>query len=361
MLRFPAPTRGAHTVRVRPSAVPPQRLIHRARRAPLLLATLLTSVSPVLWAQGTTGQSGGAQAVTPADVRLLAEVHVTLSAVHDSADARAAQARNKTRDAQGELAQQKREAVTQVLSARGLTEERFQRLRYAVSTDASLRTTFDSVVAVLTGAPTPGRVEPAAAAPGAVPASALPSGLAGTHVGHVTTSYVDTPDKSGLLPMAFAEATIASQHATLAARTPDELASMQLHAGHVLHALDPSRMPSGPGKGYGLRKAAGGVAQHIELAAKEPSATPAITTHAPHIAAAARATLARMEQAITIAAQIRSATDPAAAAGLVAQLASLCSQLVSGADLNADGRVDFGNGEGGLRQAQEHVTLMLRR
>lgn len=328
----------------------------------LVALAVALAVPSSLCAQGTAaGATPPAEAaVTPAQVRLLAELHVSLAAVHDSADARAAQARNKTRDAQQELAKQKREAVTRTITARGLTEDGFQRLRYVVSTDAQLRAQFDSVVATLTGAPLPGRVA-AAVVPGFVAASVLPSGMAGTHVGHVTTSYVDTPDKAGLLPMAFAEAAVAAQHATLATRTPNDLAAMQLHAGHVLHALDPTVVATGPGKGFGLRKASGGVAQHIELAAKEPSATPAITTHAPHIAAAARATLTRAEQAIAIANQIRGAADAKTAASLVAQLASLCAQFTTGADLNADGKVTWDKGEGGLQQAEEHVRLMLAR
>ncbi len=337
----------------------------------VVAALMAVSLPGVANAQ-TTGTSGGssstggsqppstpaASALTPEAIRTLAETHVMLSAVHDSADARAAQAKNKTKEAQTELAHQKRTAIAQALQTKGYKEEDFQRLRFVVSTNAEYRAQFDSVVAKLTGAPIPGRVA-AAVVPGFVPAAQLPSGLVGTHIGHVTTSYVDTPDKAGLLVVAFAEAQVASQHATLATRNTTDLAAMQMHAGHVLHALDPSIVKTGPGKGFGLRKAAGGVAQHIELAAKEPTASGNVKIHATHIAGAARATLARMDQAVTLANQIRGATDAKAAASLLGQLVSVCNQLLNGADTNADGRVDWGNGEGGLQQAQEHVTLML--
>lgn len=305
-----------------------------------------------------TSAQTAATALTAEAIRTLAETHVLLSAVHDSADARAAQAKNKTRDAQTELAQQKRAAIAQALQSKGYKEDDFQRLRFVVSTNAEYRAQFDSVVAKLTGAPLPGRVV-AAVVPGFVPAAQLPSGLVGTHIGHVTTTYVDTPDKVGLLVVAFAEAQVASQHATLATRNTTDLAAMQMHAGHVLYALDPSIVQTGPGKGFGLRKAAGGVAQHIELAAKEPTASGNVKIHSAHIASAARATLARMDQAVSLANQIRSATDAKAAASLLGQLVSVCNQLLNGADTNADGRVDWGNGEGGLQQAQEHVTLMI--
>src|SRR5260221_11274804 len=61
------------------------------------------------------------------------------------------------------------------------------------------------------------------------------------HMGHVTDSFKDTPNQEGLLSTAFAEAKIAIQHAGLAAKTPDNLDQMKLHAGHVIHAVDPTR------------------------------------------------------------------------------------------------------------------------
>lgn len=336
-------------------------LLSYAAAASVAVAIAAVAVAPGdAAAQGSPPSPPPASAASPslADVQRLAEMHLALMAVNDSADARAAQARNKTHEAQAELAKEKREAVAKALASRGLTSEQYQQLRFQISTNAELRAQFDSIVGKLTGAPVPGRVV-AAVVPGFAPAAQLPSGLVGTHIGHVTTSYVDTPDKAGLLVVAFAEANVASQHATLATRTPNDLAAMKLHAGHVLHALDPSQQASGPGKGFGLRKAAGGVAQHIELAAKETGASGNVKAHATHIATAARGTLSRVDQALALIKQIQGATDAKAAASLIAQLASVCSQLTSGADLNADGRVDWGDGEGGLQQADEHVKLML--
>lgn len=323
-----------------------------------VVAFLGVSIPAATHAQSSTGTGGASSPPSATDVRLLAEMHVTLSAVHDSADARAAQAKNKTPDAQAELAKLKREAIAKVIKDKGLTDEQYQRLRYVVSTNADLRAQFDSIVGKLTGAPVPGRVV-AASAPGFVPAAQLPAGLVGTHIGHVTTSFVDTPEKSGLLVIAFAEASVASQHALLATRTPTDLAAMKMHAGHVLHALDPALQATGPGKGFGLRKASGGVAQHIELAAKEPTASGGVKIHATHIAAAARGTLTRLDQAVALVKQIQDATEAKAAASLLQQLVSVCNQLTNGADTNADGRVDWGNGEGGLQQADEHLKLLL--
>lgn len=330
-------------------------------------AVALVSLPAVgLQAQAGTATAAATQAastqppttLSAAEIRALAEAHVAVSLVHDSSDARSAQARNKTHDAQRELAAKKQALVTDALKAKGLTDAQYRQQRFLVSTNLEMRAQFDSVVAKLTGAPIPGRVA-AAVAPGTMPASALPAGLVGTHVGHIVTSFVDTPDKVGLLSIAFTEAAVAAQHATLATRTPTDLAAMQLHAGHVLHALDPAQMASGPGKGFGMKRGANGAAQHIELAAKEPTASGNIKVHANHIATAARAAAARADQAIALVKQIQAAKEASEAAKLITQLVSICGQLAAGADSNADGRVDWGNGEGGLQQAFEHVQLMV--
>jgi hypothetical protein len=342
------------------------RVSRPVRFAPLLMAMLLSAQTKAM-AQGSSSAppaaSGAAQpplagALSPAEIQKLAETVLLVGAVHDSADSKAAKAKNKTPQAQADVAKEKATMVADVLKQKGLTEEQYRRQRYLVSTTAELRTQFDSVMAKLTGAPLPGRAV-AATVNGFVPSSQLPSGMVGTHISHLTTSFVDTPDKSGLLVMAFAEAQVASQHAALAMRMTTDLAAMQLHAGHVLNALDPALEKTGPGKGFGLKAAALGSANHIELAAKEANASPNVKVHATHIATAARATAARADQAIAIAQQIRQAKDAKAAAALLGQLVSLCGQLTAGADVNADGRIDWSGGEGGLQQVNEHIGLML--
>ncbi len=75
--------------------------------------------------------------------------------------------------------------------------------------------------------------------------------MAHIHIGHVMTGWKDTPNKSGLLPTAIAEAKVAAQHAGFAASKPATLAWIKTHIGHVLHAVDPSVEPKGPGLGYG--------------------------------------------------------------------------------------------------------------
>lgn len=333
----------------------------RPSYVPALLALGLLFTTASLEAQATGGAppAPAAQpALTLEQVRKLAETQLAIGLVHDSADARAAQAKNKKDESQAELAKEKQQLIAEVLKQKGMSDGEYRRQRFLVSTTDALRNQFDSIMAKLTGAPLPGRAV-AAAASGFVPSSQLPAGMVGTHISHLTTSYIDTPDKSGLLVIAFAEATVASQHAALAMRNPNDLAQLQLHAGHVLNALDASIEKTGPGKGFGVKPAALGVANHIELAAKEPGASPNVKVHATHIATAARSTAARADQAIAIAQQIRQAKDAKAAAALMSQLVSLCQQITMGADVNADGRIDWSDKEGGLQQVNEHLQLLL--
>jgi hypothetical protein len=288
------------------------------------------------------------------DVAAYARVHVAIVAARDSANARLARPANKSAKAQRELQDSLRAQITELLHHSGMTEAEYQRRTFMVSSDTVVRRTYDSVVVALTGAPLPGQVVRGMTFP-------VPAGKAGMHLGHVLNGYDDTPGLQGLLPVAMAEARVAAQHATLATRQPDNLQYMKTHSEHVMHALDPSTVPQlmAPGQGYGLRKSVGNIATHIELAAKEQDASPNIVTHARHVAMSTANTLSRVEQMLSLAAQVRAATSAADAAKLVSQLASLGEQLVAGADTNGDGRVTFETSEGGMQHVDQHVKFML--
>ncbi|MGV3709999.1 MAG: hypothetical protein ACO1Q7_14280 [Gemmatimonas sp.] len=294
--------------------------------------------------------------LTPDEVKHLAAVQAAILVVQDSVDKELSAQRNKKDEQQAELREKMRTQVAAVLKKNSLSDSAFQRRRFIISTDNDSRKLFDSTLAVLTGAPLPGQVKPAAAPVASVK---VPATAAGMHIGHVVNSFDGTPDKSGLLPMAVAEQKIAAQHATLAMRNPMNLSMLQLHAGHIIHAIDPTIVAMGPGKGYGVKKAANGIAQHIELAAMAQGATPPEVTHSKHIATAARATVARADQIVALAQKVQSATDAKDAAQFMSQIVILCDQLQNGADANSDGRITWEGTEGGLQQVQEHVTLML--
>jgi len=180
------------------------------------------------------------------------------------------------------------------------------------------------------------------------------------HMGHVADGFANTPDGAGLLPTALAEAAVARQHAELALRNTADLSSMQRHAGHVLHAVDPTQIEQGPGAGYGVLRASNGVIQHIEMAGAHETASDNIRTHSVHVATSARNTVGRAEQVAALAQEIMATTSVEHAAHLLHELAVLTAQLVEGVDANEDGRVGWQEGEGGLAQAEQHIELMKR-
>jgi len=184
------------------------------------------------------------------------------------------------------------------------------------------------------------------------------SNPAHTHLGHVADRFRDTPEGKGLLPTAAGEAAVVVTHAGLMANASDNLDVMKRHAGHVLHAIDPTAVTEGPGLGYGLRKAAEASAAHITMAGSAEVASQNVKTHAQHVARAARNTVTRAERIQELAQEIRDATDAAAAAELAAELKTLADQLVAGSDANQDGRVGWQESEGGLAVAETHVGLM---
>jgi hypothetical protein len=168
---------------------------------------------------------------------------------------------------------------------------------------------------------------------------AIPAHL---HLGHVMTNWRDTPGTRGFLPVAIDEARVAVQHARLAAKatTVDEI---KLHAGHVLHAFDPTLDPEGPGAGYGVRKSATGAQQHLDFAAKAEGASETLTTEAALVSTTLANALRELDAAIVAGQKVKAASDAADAARLVADLVPLVIRL--------DER---------LEDAQSRMTLLLK-
>jgi len=145
---------------------------------------------------------------------------------------------------------------------------------------------------------------------------AIPAHL---HVLHVMTNWRDTPGGRGFLPVATDEARVAIEHARLAARATS-LDDIHLHAGHVVHALDPSVQPNGPGAGYGVKKGIAGAIQHLGLAMSAEGATGDMTTSASAAVASLSQVASLVDQAIAAARHTQSAPDSAAAARLAVDL-----------------------------------------
>lgn len=192
------------------------------------------------------------------------------------------------------------------------------------------------------------------------PALAQAPNMAHTHIGHVMTSFGDTPDKAGLLPTTMAEAATAAQHAGLGAKATTNLMAMQLHAGHVIQCIDPTIVAMGPCKGYGVKKGATAAMNHVGLAAKVETASAGVKTHSTHVSTSLDNTIKRADEAVATAQKIRAATTAEQAAPLAADLQRMTAELTSGVDANKDGAVGWQAGEGGLQQADQHMHLMMK-
>jgi hypothetical protein len=173
------------------------------------------------------------------------------------------------------------------------------------------------------------------------------------HIGHIMESFKDTPKQQGLLPTALEDAKIAVQHAALAAKAPENLEQVKLHAGHVINAVDPSVEMKGPGSGYGVKRAAAGVVQHVELAAKAASASTTAKSQALYVARWGNNVVKWSDDVVELAQEIRAATSASQAASLVSELTTLTEQLIKG--IPPVGRFDA---QGGLQQAQERMEQM---
>ncbi len=323
--------------------------IDALRRALLIL---VVGAARVAAQDSHAGHGAAVPVLSREEIAMFARAEVAIVAARDSMNVQRSKHANKTAQMQEQLNKQFLAQVADILKHVGLTDVEYQRRTFLVSSDSASRRIFDSVVVAVTGAPLPGYAARAAVL-------AVPAGPAGVHIGHVVNSFNETPTLQGLLPAAIAEARIAIQHAGLAGRQPTNLEYMKTHAGHVIHALNPTVITMGPGLGYGVTKAATGVATHIDLAAAAQGASPAVVMHSKHIAAAARNVVERAGAAVAIAQKILAATTAADAAALVSQLTSAVEQLISGTDTNGDGRITWDQGEGGLQQAEEHIKLML--
>jgi len=169
---------------------------------------------------------------------------------------------------------------------------------------------------------------------------AIPAHL---HLGHVMTNWRDTPGSRGFLPVAIDEARVASLHAGLAAKATS-LDDIKMHAGHALHALDPSMESKGPGAGYGVQKAVEGTLEHLALAAKADGATVTVTTYTIRSRAPLMNVLKYVDQAGLLVRRIRAATESADAVRLAADLAALTQRI----------------SDEGLQQAQINMELIMK-
>jgi mono/diheme cytochrome c family protein len=176
------------------------------------------------------------------------------------------------------------------------------------------------------------------------------------HLDRVRAAWPETPGGVGLTATLEAEARIAQQHAGLAVADLEDFDTIKLHTRHVRHAVDPDREAGGgPGKGYGLCRAARGVVRHMALARDTADASPATATHAPHVIAAAANIVFWCGKILDKAGQIVGGASPIASAFFAEEIVEHLEWIVNGRDGDGDGAVTWAEGEGGLAQLNQHL------
>ena len=181
-----------------------------------------------------------------------------------------------------------------------------------------------------------------------------------THVGHVADGFEGTPEGRGLLPTALAEAEIAQRHAALASNDTTNLETIKLHVGHVLHAVDPTVVTTGPGLGYGLKQAAENAVRHLRMAEDTEGASTAVRARARSVRWATMNVVDRANEIIELGGRIRAATTAADAAALLGELTELTDAVIEGVDANNDSGVGYRRGEGGLEVASQYLGTLKR-
>jgi hypothetical protein len=180
------------------------------------------------------------------------------------------------------------------------------------------------------------------------------------HIAHLADAFNGTPEGRGLVPTARAEAEIVVRHATLAAGDRANLDAIKLHVGHVLHAVDPTAMASGPGLGYGLKQAAEGAERHAKLVWDEEEAPRQVRWYAERVTVSARNTVERADSIAALAVRIREATTAEAAAELLDELTAVTDVLIPGVDANRDNGIGWRRGEGGLEVTRQYLAVLAR-
>lgn len=182
------------------------------------------------------------------------------------------------------------------------------------------------------------------------------------YLDRVIDRWRDTPAQLGLGPILEQEARIAEQHAAFAAQKPDDLRWMKGHVRHVRHAIDPATERRGPGLGYGVLRAARGVATQIGLAAAAADASPNIRLHAAHVALCVKNVVKWSNRIIVLSKNVLAARNNSRevrqAAAWVREIHATTRQLLNGSDLDGDGLITWMNGEGGIAQARRQIDLL---
>src|SRR5918999_1061513 len=150
--------------------------------------------------------------------------------------------------------------------------------------------------------------------------------LVHAHIGHVMIAWRDTPGQVGLLTIAQSDTRIAAAHALLLSKAAS-IEEMKTHAGHVLHALDPSIEKAGPASGYGGKRAAAGAMQHVGFTAAVDNASASVKDHAGKANARLTEAIAAIDRGIAAAQRVRASASASDAAAPVRDVTSAVEEI----------------------------------
>ena len=172
--------------------------------------------------------------------------------------------------------------------------------------------------------------------------SRLEPPLVHAHIGHVMIAWRDTPGQVGLLTIAQNDTRVAAAHALLLSKssTSDD---MKLHAGHVLHALDPALEKTGPASGYGAKRAAAGAVQHVGFTAAVDNASASVKSRSTTVNGTLADATAAIDRGIAAAQKIRAAASAGDAAAPARELQAAIDEI---------GRA--------LSQAEQEMRIMMK-
>jgi hypothetical protein len=166
--------------------------------------------------------------------------------------------------------------------------------------------------------------------------------LVHAHIGHVMIGWRDTPGQVGLLTIAQSDTRIAAAHALLLSKA-GSVDDMKLHAGHILHAFDPTLETGGPASGYGAKRAAAGAMQHVGFTAAVDNASAVVKDHASKVNATLTEAIAAIDRGIAAAQKVRAAASAAEAGSPVRELQSIIEEIARG-----------------LQQSEQEMRLMMK-
>lgn len=180
------------------------------------------------------------------------------------------------------------------------------------------------------------------------------------HVGHCLTSWGDTPEEQGLLPVARQELETARQEAQAALGAELSADQKATHIRNVGRALNPGAEKTGPGSGYGAIHALENAIAHLEYAATSDDASVNIVSSVADLSEIGDSLVGRLRE---VAARAESADtrDEASLDHVALELRSTLRDIATGVDANGDGRIDIVAGEAGFDQFQGQLDAMLAR